>query len=62
VSFVWCNGLWVRKDTHAKDSDLRRVCFADVVDDANIEELLAQTGQLPEVAQVSLPTERRLVL
>ncbi len=45
----------------AKNPDLRRMCFAHVADDANVDEVLAQVRREPEVEQASLPAERRLI-
>ena len=45
----------------AKNPDVRRMCFAHVADDADVEQVLAQVRQEPEVEQASLPAERRLI-
>ncbi len=46
---------------HSRDPELRRMCFAYVTDDADLEGLLAQVRRQPEVQQASLPAERRLM-
>jgi hypothetical protein len=45
---------------HSKDPILRRMCFAQVADDADVENLLAEVRLQPEVEQASLPAERKL--
>ena len=45
----------------AKNSDVRRMAYAYVGDDANAEDLLKRLSGLPEVEQASLPSERRLI-
>jgi hypothetical protein len=45
----------------AKNPDVRRMCFAHVADDANVDEVLAQVRREPEVEQANLPAERRLI-
>jgi hypothetical protein len=45
----------------AKNSEVRRMAYAYVKDDADNEDVLKRLSELPEVELASLPTERRLV-
>jgi hypothetical protein len=44
----------------ARDAALRRMCFAEVKEEADIQALLTQIRALPEVEEAGLPAQRGL--
>jgi hypothetical protein len=46
---------------NSKNAAVSRMCYAEVTDDADVNELVQKIRVLPEVETANLPAERRLM-